>query len=139
MSVVDVAPLTDALVAFLASLTGRPVGDGRLPTQADPPFAVVYQIPGGEFWGAEYADAQAGAAVAYQITSVDVTRAGAELHADSIRHALCDRLADGSFVDPLTAAGLVVLDRELISFDGVDSDQGVFNARDTYWIHVTRP
>jgi hypothetical protein len=137
MTVPSSAPVTAALVALVASATSRPVGDGRLPTAADPPFAVVYGLPGGESWGPDYTDPQAATALAYQITYVSVTRAGAEAFADIVRHALLDRSADGAFVTALAVSGLTVLDRELLSYGGLDSDRGVFNIRDTFQVHVT--
>lgn len=139
MSIPSSKTVTDALIALIATATGRPVGDATLPTAADPPFAVVYQLPGGEFWGPDYTAPQAGAALVYQVTSVAHHRADAEAHADVIRHALCDRNGDGAFITALAAAGLVVLDRELVSYGGVTSDRGVFNVADTFQIHLTRP
>lgn len=139
MSVPDSTPVTDALVGFLAATTGRPIGSGALPTAADPPFGVVYPLPSGITWGPDYVAPQAAAGLNYQITIVDVSRSGAETFADAIRHALLDRDADGAFVNPLPVTGLAVLDRELIAYGGLDSDRGVFNVRDTYQIHVTRP
>lgn len=135
MSVPGTAELSDALVALIGT-TGRPVGDGRTPTAADPPFAVVYTIVGSDFWGPAFAAPQSGAAIEYQVTSVDVSRAGAEAFADTVRHLLLDR-ADGAFVNALTVPGLVVLDRELASYGSIDHDRGVFNVADQYRIHVT--
>lgn len=137
MSVPNSGPVTVALINLLATLTARPIGDGALPNAADPPFAVVYPMDSSLTWGPDYVAPQAGAALNYQITVVDVTRAGAETFADTVRHALLDRNVDGAFVNALPVAGLAVLDRELVAYGGVDSDRGVFNVRDNYQIHVT--
>jgi hypothetical protein len=134
----DTAGVTQAIITLLATL-GRPIGSGALPSAADPPFAVVYPLPGGSNWGPGFTAPQDGAALSYQITVVDVSRAGAETFADTARHALLDRNVDGGFVNPLPVTGLAVLDRELVAYGGVDSDRGVFNVADTYQIHVTRP
>lgn len=137
MSVPSAAPVTAALINLLATLTARPIGDGTLPVAADPPFAVVYPMDSSITWGPDYVAPQAGAALNYQITVVDVSRAGAEAFADIVRHALLDRGTDGAFVNALPVTGLAVLDRELVAYGGVDSDRGVFNVADSYQIHVT--
>lgn len=139
MSIPSTAGITQALVDLLAAATARPVGDGTLPTAADPPFAVVYPLNAGLFWGPDYVAPQAASALSYQVTAVDVSRAGVEAFADSIRHALLDRNADGAFITPLVVAGLAVLDRELTAYGGVVFDRGAFNLADTYHIHVTLP
>lgn len=131
------APVTTALVALIAGATGRPVGEARMPVAADPPFAVVYPMESGDFWGPSFVAPQAGAALEWQITSVDVTRAGVEAFADTIRQVICGRSGDGAFVSPLVVAGVAVLDRELVAYGGVDHQDGVFNANDQYRIHVT--
>lgn len=136
-SVPGTAAVTDALIALVAAATSAAVGDGRPPTVADPPFAVVYPLPGGDNWGPAYAAPQSGAALEFQITSVAVARSGVETFADIIRHALLDRQASGAFTTPLVVAGLVVLDRELVAYGGVDHERGVFNVADQYRIHVT--
>lgn len=132
-------PVTDALIALVDAATAGPVGDGDLPTAGDPPFSVVYTLPGGDSWGPDYTAPQAAAVLAYQITTVGVSRAQAELHADLVRHALLDRDADGAFLTPMPVAGLVVLDRELVAYGGVTADRGAFNIADTVQIHVTAP
>jgi hypothetical protein len=132
-------PVTDAVVALADTVGAAPVGDGTMPTAGDPPFSVVYPLAGGDTWGPDYTAPQSAAAFMYQITTVAVSRASAETHADLVRHAFLDRDTNGAFVTPLPVAGLVVLDRELVSYGGVVSDRGVFNVADTYLIHVTRP
>lgn len=131
------AAVTDALIALVRAVTAAPVGESRLPTAADPPFAVVYPLAGGDTWGPGYVWAQSGAALEYQITSVAISRVSVERFADSVRHGVLDRAADGTFVYPLPVAGLFVLDRELVAYGGVEEERGVFNAHDHYRIHVT--
>lgn len=133
------APVTAALAAFVAAATARPVGDGTLPTAADPPFAIVYQLPSGTPWGPDYTAPQDGVAFVYQVTCVAVSRSGVEVFADIVRHALLDRNADGGFITPLAVTGLAVLDREILAYGGLVSDRGVFNVADTYQIHVSAP
>lgn len=137
MTLPDTTPVTDAVVALVADGTGRPVGTAVLPAGAEPPFAVVYQLPGGDTWGPGLADPDAGFALLYQITSVAVYRDDVEAHADTVRHVLLDR-AGGAFVTPLVVPGMVVIDREHAAFGGIDEQRGVFNAREQYLIHVVR-
>lgn len=137
MSVPGTAGVTNALVALIATATARPVGDAVLPTAADPPFAIVYPLPGGDNWGPGLTAPQSGAAIEYQITSVAVGRSAVEAFADTVRLAILGRAAGGAFTNALVVAGLVVLERELVAYGGVDQERGVFNARDHYRIHVT--
>lgn len=139
MSVPGTASVTDALIDLVAGVTAAPVGDGKPPTAADPPFCIVYPMPGGDNWGPVFTAPQSGAALEYQVTSVAVSRSDVETFADSVRHVLLDRNGAGGFTHVLAVSGLVVLDRELVAYGGVDEERGVFNARDTYRIHVTLP
>lgn len=136
-SLPSTGPVTNAVVA-LVDAVGL-VGDGTLPPTGNPPFAIVYPLPNGDFWGPDLVAPQAGAALDYQITIVDVSRAGAETFADIIRHALLDRDASGAFLTPMPVAGLIVHDRELLAYGGVVSERGVFNIADTFRIHVSTP
>lgn len=66
-----------------------PIGDGaapRSPTkdELDPPYAVLYQIPGGTFDG-PLDDSQADVILVYQITSVGTTRQQAQVIIDVCR------------------------------------------------------
>lgn len=138
MSIPSSKPVTDALVAFITTVTARPVGESSSPTAVDPPFAVIDPLPSSDFWGAEYHESQSGSTLTYQITSVGVRRVDAEALADTVRHALLDRSESGAFVTAMPVTGLAVLDRELVSYGGVDSERGVYNVRDVFSIHVTR-
>lgn len=138
MSVPSSTPVTEALITLVETVTARPAGDGAPPVQVDPPFAIVYPLPSSDFWGAEYGEAQAASALTYQVTSVGVHRVDAETLADAVRHALLDRSVSGAFVTAMPVTGLAVLDRELVSYGGVDAERGVFNVRDVFTIHVTR-
>lgn len=137
MTLPDTTPVTDALIGLLEAATGRPVGGGQLPFGADPPFAVVYQLPGGGTWGPGLVAPDAGFALLYQVTSVAIFRDDVEAHADLVRHALLDRGPTGALTTPMPVGGLVVFDREHAAFGGIDEERGVFNAREQYLIHVT--
>lgn len=134
MTLPSSAPVTTALVALVGA-----AGDGRLPDNTAPPFAVVYPLPGGDTWGPIYTAPQAGAQLDYQVTSVDISRAGVEAKADQLRQLLFARDAAGVFITAMPVSGLVVLDRELIEYGGLTHERGVFNIADTIRIHVTVP
>jgi hypothetical protein len=63
-------PVTNAVVALLATASGLPVGRGKVPAgEPDPPYYIVYAMPL-EVSGAPFADENEDASIVYQITSV---------------------------------------------------------------------
>jgi hypothetical protein len=68
---------------------GFPIGDGEAPrntdkSEVDPPFAVLYSLPGGLFDG-PLSDSQADVTLIYQVTAVGVTRQQAQVAIDVCR------------------------------------------------------
>lgn len=138
---VDRRPVTSAIVAMLAAAHGRPVGDGEAPADTTLPYSVVFEVPGGGFEGPAFAAPDADAAFVYQVTSVGERRDQAGWMADQNRRALLGRDAAGVFVhaiasEDLTAAGLVVDERQPQATGGVDREGRVFNASDRYVVVV---
>ncbi|MDX1407623.1 MAG: hypothetical protein R3330_05800 [Saprospiraceae bacterium] len=83
--------LDDHTAALLTALSaaGFDIGDGQAPRNADkseidPPYAVLYPIPGGRFDG-PISDSQADVVLQYQITSVGRTRQQAQVTLDVCR------------------------------------------------------
>lgn len=83
--------LDDHTEALLAALDPAPfsVGDGVAPrnadkTELDPPYAVLYSLPGGRFDG-PLSDSQADVTLVYQITGVGETRRQAQIVIDVCR------------------------------------------------------
>lgn len=79
---------TQALLTTLAPIP-LPVGDGVAPRDADeseidPPYVVLYSLPGGQFDG-PLNDSQADVTLVYQITSVGLTRQQAQVAIDVCR------------------------------------------------------
>lgn len=79
---------TQALLNVLAPLP-FPLGDGVAPRDADkseidPPYAVLYSLPGGSFDG-PLNDSQADVVLIYQITTVGDSRAQAQVAIDICR------------------------------------------------------
>jgi hypothetical protein len=132
--------ITDALVDFLAAQTGRPVGWATAPIDGegvpvDPPYAIVYALPGGSTWGPGLTGPDEGARLPYQVTSVGLRGDQAAWMADKVRHAMLGR-TNGVLV-PLVASGVTVLDRELTSFGGQDREGDVVSVPDSFVVHVT--
>lgn len=145
MTVPNVRPVTDALVAFLAAQTGQPVGRATAPIQADgtpydpaqDPYAIVWPIPGGTSWGPGLVAPDAGAQLHYQVTSVGARSDQADWMADKVRQAMVGRTAGGQLAATLTVPGVAVLDRELSLYGGVDREGDVVSVPDSYIVHVT--
>ena len=136
----DRRPVTEALVAFLATATGKPVGRATAPlgvdgTPAAPPFAVVYPLPGGDTWGPVYDAPDAGAQLPYQVTSVGLRADQAEWLADKVRQAMLGR-TNGALT-PLVVSGVTVLDRSITGYGGAVVDGDVVSVPDSYLVHVT--
>ncbi len=79
---------TNALLAALSAASFA-VGDAEAPrladkTEIDPPYIVLYPIPGGRFDG-PLSDSQADVVLIYQITSVGTTRTQAQIAIDVAR------------------------------------------------------
>lgn len=79
---------TAALLTVLATAP-FPVGDGEAPrdvdaAEIDPPYAVLYPIPGGRFDG-PLSDSQADVTLQYQITAVGETRQQTQVIIDICR------------------------------------------------------
>ena len=79
---------TDGVLTMLNTTT-IPIGDGVAPrdvdkTEQDPPYAVLYLLPGGDFDG-PLSDSQGDMTFMYQVTSVGETRQQAQVVADIIR------------------------------------------------------
>lgn len=136
----DVAPVTAALVAFLAALTGRPVGEATAPLvnglPAVPPYAIVYPLAGGTTWGPMLEGPDEGAQLPYQITSVGLRSDQATWMADKVRQAILGR-TNGSLTSPLVVPGVTVLDREFSAYGGQDREGDVVSVPDTFLIHVS--
>lgn len=133
----DRRPLTAALVAYLRTATGRPVGEAAAPVDAEVPYAIVYPLPGGASWGPTWAAPDEGSSVPYQITSVGLRADQAQLMADKVRQAMLGR-TNGALA-ALAVTGAVVLDREFAGYGGVDREGDIVSIPDSYTLHVTAP
>lgn len=134
-------PVTDALAAFLAAETGRPIGKGTAPLTAagqpaEPPYAIVYPLGGGATWGPTYAGPDEGADLPYQVTSVGLRTDQAEWMADRVRQAMLTRL-DGTLAAQLAVPGVNVLDRSMTGYGGLDREGDVVSIPDSYVVRVT--
>lgn len=139
--IVERRPITSALAAFLALETGKPVGQGTVPLTAagipaEPPYAIVYPLTGGDTWGPTYDGPEEGADLPYQVTSVGLRLDQAEWMADRVRQAMLRRL-NGALAAQLAVPGVNVLDRALSGFGGADREGDVVSIPDSFIVRVT--
>ncbi len=122
MTVLDRRPVTTALVGWLATATGKPCGDHRLPTNlpAAPttpgkkpdPYSIVYALDGGGYWGPGLVAPDQAADWLYQVTSVGYSPAQVQWLADAVKRTLLARSASGAFQVAFPAVtGVVIADR----------------------------
>lgn len=125
-------PVTMALSALLASASGLPVGRGSKPTNANPPYYLLYALPA-EVSGAPLADEHEDASFVYQVTSVsgpDPTKPDsrgvadqAEWMGDKARTAILGRdPVTGLWLHTLTIPGAKVIGRSLDTEPGGTND-----------------
>jgi hypothetical protein len=113
----DRRTLTTALQGLLGDVSGyvveiadvpQPPTGARVPTT---PYASIYPLNIGRFWGATYG-VQKNGAFAYQVTSVGARGDQAEWMADVVRSIILGQDADGAFVYPILVPGMKVTLRE---------------------------
>lgn len=131
-------PVTAAVLAALRT-TGLEVGDHEapIPTPTDEPYGILYLIPGGSTWGPPMVDHTESAALVYQSTTVGQRRDQVEKCADRFRTAVLGRTSTGAYSTAITPAGLVVIDRDLDSFGGVDQADEVVTLTERWRLTVT--
>ncbi|MFD8470409.1 hypothetical protein ACFV10_35490, partial [Streptomyces cyaneofuscatus] len=116
-------PVTMALSAVLASATKFPVGHGRKPANAIPPYYLLYAITA-QTSGAPFADMNEDISLVYQVTSVSGPNPDkpnshgvadqVELMADAARTAFLGRSpATGLWLNTITVPGARVIGRSL--------------------------
>lgn len=121
MTVIDRRPITKALVSWLASSTGKPCGDHRLPPNLPPhpappakpdPYMIAYALDGGGFWGPGLVAPEQNADYLYQVTSVGWSPEQVQWMADRVFATMLARSASGAFQVAFPAVtGIVVADR----------------------------
>lgn len=124
-------PVTDALLAMLAAVTLRPVGDGDAQwSDDDLPYLVVEQLPGGVS-GGDVSHPHGMAEVVWQVTAVGSVRKSAEIAMDNARAAILDKDADG-WVNDLPALPTVVFSRSWDSDAGLTVDGPVVSISERF-------
>jgi len=144
-------PVAKALVAMLATATGKPVDYTRIPpgllnadgtVPANAVYAVVYPIPGGSFSGSA-SDAHEDADYVFQVSSVAKRGLDAEWLGDRVRGAMLDRLPSGAYRVPLEIPAtedrpaIRVIGRFADSDGGVQPSDGVFTLTERFVVRVT--
>jgi len=114
-AVLQQRPVTDALIAMIATATARPCGDHESPPDGSlaDGYTYVYSIDGGEFDGPPFWSPESDGILVYQIMSVGYDRDHVEWIADRVRLTMLSRSPAGAFQVPFPAmAGLAVVHRE---------------------------
>lgn len=109
MSVASLREHTDAVIAALEA-ADLSVGDAEAP-DAQPPYVVVYAIPGGRAFGS-LAEPHEDAELVYQITCVGKTREQAEWLADKAMVLLDGLTVDGRSIAFVTLDSLPGVQRQ---------------------------
>lgn len=144
MTVPDRQLFTTALASMLGTATGKAIGDHKAPTTrtAGEPYAIVYSIGGGGFWGAGLVSPDASGDLVYQVDAIGATRAQAEWMSDRVRRSLLAR-TNGTFQVAFPAvAGWTVADREPdggpggVDITGAPPNE-VFSVAERYVVRVT--
>ncbi|WP_031030481.1 MULTISPECIES: hypothetical protein [unclassified Streptomyces] len=136
-------PVTMALSALLASATNTPVGRGRKPAKANPPYYLL-QAVSAQTSGAPFTDLNEDITLVYQVTSIsgpDPTRPDShgvadqvEWMADKVRTVILGRdPATGLWLHPLVVPDAKVIGRSLDTEPGGSSDPA-----DAIMSHVQR-
>ncbi len=129
MTVIDRRPITKALVPWLATATGKPCGDHRLPTNLPPPptergrksdpYTIVFALDGGGYWGPGLTAPDQAADFVYQVTSVGYSPEQVQWMADAVKRTMLARSSSGAFQVAFPAVtGVVIADRMPPEGDG---------------------
>lgn len=142
MTVPDRRHVTDALIALVAAGTGKACGDHKAPLGVEPPYSVVYEIPGGAYWGPGLVAPEQNADFVYQVDSVGLTRGQAGWLRDSVTRTMLARASSGGFQVALAnPSGLRVADRVADGGPGAIQVEGkppheVFSAAERFVLRV---
>lgn len=137
--------LTTTLVEWIARHCGSPVGDATAPHSgddvanvADPPYAILYPVNGGDLYGPPMGFRAADATFEYQVTTVGLRRDHTQWLGNRIREVIIGQAEDFSFRYPLIVPGMVVMDRVLSGPPGGVAPEGkLFNMVESYFIKVS--
>lgn len=141
MSVPDRRLLTDAVIAAVASATGKPCGDHRAPVGVDPPYTIVWSIPGGRYWGPWLSAPDSCADFVVQVDSVGRQRAQADALAAQVRDLMLDRSGSGALAVITPPPGWRIADRSADGGPpgvdvGGDSPHYVFSVPERFVLRV---
>ena len=112
-TVLEAAPLTNALHAWLEGLALRPVGKLQSPPNRPFPYHVLYSVPGGGYDGPPLSGPDEDATVVYQVNTVALDPDAAGDNADHVRRLMLGRVpATGAFEVPAPSVdGWRIIDR----------------------------
>lgn len=131
--------LTKNLRAALAAATGRPGDVREIKADTQPPYFILYPVPGGGYSGPPLSKPDADVQTVYQVTSVGTSPESAEWLADRIRVAMLGRSTLGSFSTDIDAPnGMSIVDRTPDGGPGgVDAEGSVYSIAERFNLHLT--
>jgi len=135
-------PMGKALRDALEAGTGKPCGWGGFPrvgtpaVPAEPPFTVLYDLPGTTYAGPPLDDDHADVEWVWQVTCVARRADQAIWLGDRVREVVLGKVA-GVYVYPLVVGGMVVIGRRSDGDGGVDGQDGVVNYSERFALTVT--
>lgn len=141
MPMVPQEDVVTALVAMLEATLPHPVGDGQ-PPDGDPPYYIVYVLPGLGYTGPPLSAPDEDARMVVQVTSVGSRRDQAMRLASLARDAMLGRDGSGSFQTSIAGGTFVVVGRwpdggsAEVDYEGNPPNR-LFTARDRYGLHVS--
>lgn len=143
--VIDRKPVDAAVATLLESVCSFPIGRSKAPSKdgdiqdvAEPPYAIVYAIVGGNWWGPGLATREDAATLIYQITSVGLREDQATWAGDKVRQALVGRDDSFQYEHSITVPGVSVVLREVDGPPGAAIREGkIWSMPERYAVKVS--
>ena len=134
---IDLRPVTDAVLVMLRDVVPVPVYDAKVPANAALPYVVVASLAPSN-WSGPWSDPHADGDLTVQVTAVGEDRRQVEHMADGCRRAFLERGREG-FTNPILIPGVRVMARYYETGTGFDPgiDLGVAQQADRYRLKLT--
>ena len=142
-SIPNILTIDNGFKELLETVTGKPADFARAPLDSvtgetvEPPYTIIYPVPGGSFSGPIFHSPEADVDIYYQVRCVGLRYDQARAMADLVRQAVTGR-ADGAFDSPIDVDTMTVMDRHAKGSPGMIRREGkIFYADDDYCLRVT--
>ena len=129
--------LTDNLLAYLRTSSGKQVGDHDAPDAPVLPYGILYVLDASDFDGPTYADPESILRLPFQVTVVGAERTACQWLGDRIQDALVARDLVGRRLSSPDLVDLDVLDVAILGRAMPNREGVLWSAPDRYEIAVT--